>query len=71
MSSELKNYLLNNYSDCINTVTELSKNLYSNESSVTSDKQLFNFDKLVKKFVVIIHTHLLMQCILRIMLLLL
>ncbi len=49
MSSELKNYLLNNYSDCINTVTELSKNLYSNESSVTSDKQLFNFDKLVKK----------------------
>lgn len=48
MSSELKDYLKKNYSDCINTVTELSKNLHSNESSVTSDKKLFNFDNLVK-----------------------
>lgn len=48
MSSELQDYLKKNYSDCINTVTELSKNLHSNESSVTSDKKLFNFDNLVK-----------------------
>lgn len=49
MSSELKNYLMNNYSDCIDTVTELSKNLHSNESSIMNDKKLFNFDSLVKK----------------------
>lgn len=49
MSSELKDYLISKHSDCISTVTDLSKNLHSNESSVTSDKQLFNFDNLVKK----------------------
>lgn len=49
ISNQLKNYLIDNYSDCIETVTELSKNLYSGLSSIIDDKKLFNFDSLVKK----------------------
>lgn len=50
MSSQLEEYLKSIYEDCISTVSELSKNLHSKKSSINSDKKLFNFDMIVKKF---------------------
>lgn len=49
MSIELKNKLIEIHSDCIDTVTNLSKNLHSNQSSISDNKRLFNLDKIVRK----------------------
>ena len=49
MSIELKNKLIENYDDCIDTITNLSKNFHSNQSSINDDKKLFNLDKIVRK----------------------
>ena len=49
MSIELKNKLIENYDDCIDTITNLSKNLHSKQSSINDDKKLFNLDKIVRK----------------------
>lgn len=49
MSIELKNKLIENYDDCIDTVTNLSKNFHSGQSSIDNNIKLFNLDKIVKK----------------------
>lgn len=49
MSIELKNKLIEIHSDCIDTVTNLSKNLHSNQNSISDNKRLFNLDKIVRK----------------------
>ncbi len=50
MNKSLKEHLFEEYSDCIDTITKLSKNEHSKISSISDDKKLFNFDSIVKKF---------------------
>ena len=48
-AQDVKNYADENWNQYLESITELSKEQKNGNALVTSDKQMYNFDKITKK----------------------